>query len=105
MIRAIIFAAALGAGGLHASEAAKFAGTWVMRLGDRNLFVLTLAEDGGSLHGSFEHPSKLSSTNGLFANIGGAIVRDNISSVHISDAALHLTVQNPSNAMIATTTS
>lgn len=87
----------LAAAGLHAAATHDFAGTWALRLGPRNLFVLSLSEQNGALHGSFSHPWKFASTNSLFANISGDVRHDPVITTSISNGALHLTVQNASD--------
>jgi hypothetical protein len=78
----------------HAAETRDFAGTWAMRLGTRNIFVLRLAQDGESLRGSWDRPAKFSSNGNGFANIRGGLRKDKVSHLRIVDGALHFTVQN-----------
>ncbi len=81
-------------GAAHAAEMRDFAGTWARRLGARNLFVLRLTEDGGSLRGSWERPAKFSSGSNGFANMRGGVRKDKVSQLRVVDGALHFTVQN-----------
>jgi hypothetical protein len=78
----------------HASELKDFTGTWVMRLGDRNMFVLTLIVEDAKIHGSWDRPMKYASTNGAFSNMYGGIRHDPVVRANFSDGVLHLTVQN-----------
>lgn len=78
----------------RATELKDFAGTWVMRLGDRNIFVLTLKVENTSLSGVWNRPSKYQSTNGAFGNIRGGIRHDRVTQVRLSDGVLHITAQN-----------
>ena len=81
-------------GAAHAAEMKNFAGTWARRLGARNLFVLRLTEDGGSLRGSWERPVKFSSNGNGFANMRGGVRKDKVSQFRVVDGVLHFTVQN-----------
>jgi hypothetical protein len=78
----------------HAAELKDFAGTWVMRLGDRNMFVLTLIAEDAKMRGSWDRPMKYANTNGAFSNIRGGIQHDAIVRANFSDGLLHLTVQS-----------
>lgn len=74
-----------------------FAGAWAMRLGQRNLFVLTLALQDGKLSGSWERPMKFSGTSGAFANMSGAIRQDKVVDLRLAGGVLHFKVQNGSD--------
>jgi hypothetical protein len=76
----------------------EFAGTWAMRIGDRNLFVLTLTQDGEDMRGSFERPAEFSSNNSIFAGIHGGLRRDLVVRSRFADGVLHLTIQNAMDA-------
>jgi len=80
----------------HAAELRDFAGTWVMRLGGRNLFVLTLTRDGAGLRGTWDRPLTYASANGIFANMRGGVRHDSVSS-RFADGVLHLTIHNTSD--------
>lgn len=77
-----------------AAEPNSFAGTWVFRIGQRNLFVLTLIADGDRFHGAFDRPAKMSSTGNLFSNISSTVAHDTISKGEVKDGVLHITVQD-----------
>jgi len=79
---------------VRAESLKDFTGTWEMRLGERNLFVLHLETSNGSIAGTIERPAKLSGTNGAYANIGGGVRRDSITHAELKEGVLHLTVQN-----------
>lgn len=81
----------------EASGPQDFAGTWVMKIAGRNLFVLKLDVQGGSLNGTFSRPEHLSSANGLiFANVRGLRV-DPVVDAHLTGDVLHFTTQNASD--------
>jgi hypothetical protein len=86
------------AGVAHAAELKDFTGTWVMRLGDRNMFVLTLTAEDSSISGSWDRPMTYASTNGAFSNMRGGVRRDPIVRAKLSDGVLHFTVQSASDA-------
>jgi hypothetical protein len=89
----------LAANVAQGTELREFAGTWVMRLGERNLFVLTLTPEGDGVRGSFERPAKLSSTNtSIFVGMSGGVRHDNVVRSRFADGVLHLTIQNANNA-------
>ncbi|HZU24271.1 MAG TPA: hypothetical protein VFA04_02045 [Bryobacteraceae bacterium] len=92
-----IAAALLGVAGLHAADASRFAGIWVMRLGERNLFVLTLAQDNGAFRGAFDRPAKLTSTGSIFADISSAVRRETVQNARLVGDALRLTITNANN--------
>ena len=71
-----------------------FAGTWVMRLGSRNLFVLVLTPHGSELSGVWDRPSKYENTNGAFSNIQPGFRQDRIVRASLSGDTLRLTIQN-----------
>src|SRR5580704_17604437 len=76
----------------------EFAGTWVVRLGDRNLFVLTLAPEGDGVRGSFERPGKFSSTGSIFTGLSASARQDKVVRSHFAGGVLHLTTQNANDA-------
>lgn len=75
-----------------------FAGTWVMRLGERNLFVITIVPAADGIAGTFDRPEHLSSTNSIFANIGNAVRQDKIVRARVEAGVLHFTVRNSEDA-------
>jgi hypothetical protein len=76
----------------------EFAGTWVMRLGGRNLFVLVLAPEGDGVRGSFERPTKFYSNGAIFTGLSGGTRQDKVVRGHFADGVLHLTIQNANDA-------
>jgi hypothetical protein len=82
----------------QAAKPEEFAGTWVMRLGERNLFVLSLAPEGDGVRGSFERPTKLSSTGSIFTGLSSGTRQDKVVRSHFADGVLHLTIQNANDA-------
>jgi hypothetical protein len=95
-------AVAIGIGGgndqtAQSPQMADFAGTWVMKIGERNMFVLTLAPVGSSMKGTFERPMKFDSTNGAFANMRGGFRDDVIVVARLKDGTLRFTTRNPAN--------
>lgn len=84
-------------GAARATELKDFAGTWVMRLGDRNVFVLTLKLENTTVSGVWNRPTEFRSGNGAFSNIRGGVRHDRITQVRLSDGVLHIAVQNTSD--------
>jgi hypothetical protein len=74
-----------------------FLGTWVMQLGQRNLLVLDIHDQGGVLAGSMARPAKYSATNGLYANIRGAVRQDSITITSTQSGVLHAVERNANN--------
>ena len=75
-----------------------FAGTWAMRLGERNLFVLTLAPQGEAIQGGLDRPARFSSNNSIFANMRGGVRHDTVVRSRVADGVLHLTIRNMDDA-------
>lgn len=75
-----------------------FTGTWVMKLGERNLFVLKLQGSGATVTGSMERPAKMSDSNNVYANMRGGVRHDPITLANLKNGVLHITVQNADNA-------
>lgn len=71
-----------------------YAGTWVMRLDDKNLFVLTLTANNGSYQGYFDLPAKIAINNSVFSAIKNGYRRDRIVKSHVDASGLHLEIQN-----------
>lgn len=94
VIVAVLMVATNAAQGENLKE---YAGTWVMRLGERNLFVLTLTLEGNGVRGSFERPAKLSSMNCIFTGMSGVRL-DRVARSRYADGVLHLTIQNANDA-------
>jgi hypothetical protein len=82
----------------RAAELKDFVGTWVMRLGERNLFVLTLKLETTTLSGAWSRPAECRSTNGAFSNIRGGVRHDRITQARLSNGVLHITVQDTNNS-------
>lgn len=74
-----------------------FAGTWVMKIDERNMFVLTLAPAGSSMKGTLERPMKFDSNNGAFANMRDGVRDDVVVVARLKDGTLRFTTRNPSN--------
>jgi hypothetical protein len=95
ILRFLAIAAVLTTGvGAQTAGLQDFAGTWVMRLGSRNLFVLTLAPESDSVQGAFERPAKFSHLNSIFMNMRGGVRHDKVVKSHFADGVLHLTIRN-----------
>ncbi len=75
-----------------------FAGTWVMRLGDRNLFVLTLTSQGTALDGSMVRPAHYSSSNGTYANLSNDVCKYSIMRIKLEGETLHFVAQSAKDA-------
>lgn len=80
------------------AELKEFSGTWVMRLGERNLFVLTLTPEGEGVRGSFERPAEFSSANQVFSGMRGGVRHDRVARSRFADGVLHLATQNANDA-------
>ncbi len=79
-------------------QAEHFAGTWVMRLGERTLFVLTLTSKNEDVLGSFDRPAEFSSEgNTIFSNMHGGLRHDPVVEGRVLNGSLHLTVQSAEN--------
>jgi hypothetical protein len=83
---------------IHAAQMKDFAGTWVMRLGTRTIFVLRLTPDGETLRGSWDRPAKYSDTNNTFVNISSDVRKDSVSRVRLVDGVLHFAVVNANDS-------
>ena len=83
---------------VHAAEMKDFAGTWVMRLGPRNIFVLRFMPDGETLRGTWDRPVKFSDNNNTFANMSSDVRKDRISHVRLVDGTLHFVVVNANDS-------
>lgn len=83
---------------IHAAEMKDFAGTWVMRLGSRNIFVLRLMPDDETLRGSWDRPAKYSDSNNTFANMSSDVRKDSVSRARLVDGILHFAVVNANDS-------
>ena len=83
----------MAAGSAAAADLQEFSGTWAMRAGARNVFVLVLTPGAEGLRGSFERPAEFSFTNWVFSNLRG-VRRDRVVRSRFADGVLHLTTQN-----------
>lgn len=96
---AIIGAAVFqGAQSTREAEMKPFAGTWAMKIGGRDLFVLALAPSGNNMKGTLARPAKFDSTNGAFANMRDGVREDAVVVARMKDGALHFTTRNAANA-------
>jgi hypothetical protein len=82
---------------VQAADLKEFTGTWVMRCGARNLFVLTLTAESSDVRGTFERPATLSRFNGIFFGMRG-VRYDRVVRSRFADGVLHLTTQNANDA-------
>lgn len=80
-----------------ATAPSAFIGTWAMQIGQRNLFVLSLALAGDTWTGALQRPAKMNTMNNLFANISGQR-QDLIVKSRLADGALHFTTRNADSA-------
>jgi hypothetical protein len=83
----------LGATSALAQDAKQFGGTWIMKIGDRNLFVLSIQSDGKGIHGTLSRPAKMRFGNPIFTGMSG-VRHDQIVKSRIEGSALHFTTQN-----------
>jgi hypothetical protein len=74
-----------------------FAGTWAMKIGERNMFVLTLAPAGNGMKGTFERPMKFASNNGTFANMRDGVRDDVVVVARLKEDTLRFITRNPAN--------
>lgn len=85
----------------HAQTANDFAGQWVMKLGQRTFFVLTIApskEGQPSITGFIARPQRFGTSDGhSFSGIANKIVQEPITHHELKDGQLTITVQNPTN--------
>jgi hypothetical protein len=81
----------------RASDLKDFAGSWALRLGDRNLLIFTFSPSADCVSGTLDRPSSMSATNSLYANISNTARRDPITKCRFADSVLHITTQNSSN--------
>jgi hypothetical protein len=77
---------------IHPTKLQDFAGTWVMKFGERNLLVLKLVTEGEVVHGSLEY-AEFELKDSIISNVRG-IPRGNVSQARLSDGVLHLIVQD-----------
>jgi hypothetical protein len=99
--RALVLALLFASGTAFANQNRdqnKFVGTWVMQVASRNLFVLTLADRGGEIHGTLARPAQMRVIGGsLLLGMSGQRI-DKIVKSRFVDGALFLTIQNASDA-------
>ncbi len=81
----------------RAADLKEFAGTWAMKLGSRNLIVLTLVRSGDTVEGTWERPDKFTSSGSIFANMGNGVRQDMVAQPRFADGVLHLTIRNAAN--------
>src|SRR5258708_2357618 len=79
------------------SDPADYAGAWVLKLGQRNLMVLTLKMEKGRLSGSLLRPEHLGMNNGLFSQISATTITDPVVRSPVQQGHLIFTVQNPAD--------
>jgi len=65
-----------------------------MRLGDRNIFVLTLIAENATIHGTWDGPAEYAMDNGAFSNMHGAIRHDRVVDAKVSGGVLRFAVQS-----------
>src|SRR5579871_2514663 len=88
---------ALAMTGVAAADWNDYAGTWAMRIGERNLFVLTLRRAPEGLEGTLEKPAHMESNNSIYANMRGAR-QDPVVKTRLAEGVLHITVRNRDDA-------
>ena len=73
-----------------------FAGTWVMKLGDRNFIVLTLENKRGSYSGTLSRPEHFETSDGIgFSNIGRSGTQEVFVSANLKDDHLLFVTEKP----------
>ncbi len=93
-LRYLITGLMLLRGAAHGGELKDFAGTWVMKVGGRNLFVLTLTAQGDWLIGAWDRPMTFTGSNGAYANMRGGIGHEAVVMSRLASGVLHFRVQN-----------
>ena len=83
----------------YANAPSTYLGTWVLRIGDRNLFVLKLETADDHIAGSFDRPSGFLMTGGVFAIEDNATRHSNIVEASLEKDAFVFTVVNEKNAL------
>jgi hypothetical protein len=81
----------------NGSDPADYAGVWVMKLGQRNLMVLTLKVEKGRLSGSLLRPEHLGMNNGLFSQISATTITEPVVRSSVQQGRLIFTVQKPAD--------
>jgi hypothetical protein len=86
----------LGAGASRSDlRAEDFAGTWVLKLGQRNFMVLKLRSDAGRVIGTLSRPAHFQTSDGLrFGQISSSVVTENIVLTVLEKGHLRILVEN-----------
>jgi hypothetical protein len=89
----------LGAGaGSSDVRAEDFAGTWVLRLGQRNFMALKLRSDNGHVIGTLSRPAHFQTSDGLrFSQISSSVMTENIVLIVLEKGHLRIVVENPAD--------
>lgn len=87
---------AAACGGEEQPSSNGFAGTWVMRLGDRNFIVLNLETKGSSFSGTLSRPADFETSDGIvFSNISRGDTQEMVVGATERDGHLLLATENP----------
>jgi hypothetical protein len=73
-----------------------YVGQYILPLGTRNLYVLDIRQDQGTLTGTFSRPRRSSFSSTFFSNLSPEVVAETIVSATLEGDHLHLVVANPS---------
>jgi hypothetical protein len=74
-----------------------YVGQYILPLGTRNLYVLDIGQDQGTLTGTFSRPHRSSRNSTFFSNLSPDVLTETIVSATLEEDHLHLVVANPSN--------
>ena len=78
------------------SSSQKFAGTWVMSLGQRTFIVLTLKNTGDTFAGSLSRPEDFTTSDGIrYSQISPGTTTEVIVSASLENAHLHFVTEDP----------
>lgn len=81
---------------LRATSPTDFKGTWVFKLGDRNLFVLRLAGPDEHFTGVFERPAHLLMNGSIYSMNDSLVSRSKVIEARLVDGKLSMTVVDES---------
>lgn len=102
--RAVVIGCCLGClllgAGVSRSDfrAEDFAGTWVLKLGQRNFMVLKLRSENGHVSGTLSRPTHFQTSDGLrFGEISSSVMTENIVVSVLEKGYLRITVENPAD--------
>src|SRR5436309_380664 len=90
VLGAVLLCSSSGAG---SASTAEYAGSWVMRIGERNFLVLKLRDEGGRLTGSLSLPHFQTADGVVFSGVGPGVETNAIVGSSLEGGHLHLVAQ------------